>query len=102
MCYQDILEFRKKHAQLKVKLTDGTTKTLLVGIFVDSVHKCKAEIFDQKDISTPTIDVCKFIGDKILIKNGEEFGLQMEKTNDATHSILFPPSPLFVTCICRG
>eukprot|EP00026_Physarum_polycephalum_P001336 Phypoly_transcript_01337.p1 GENE.Phypoly_transcript_01337~~Phypoly_transcript_01337.p1 ORF type:complete len:980 (+),score=177.96 Phypoly_transcript_01337:113-3052(+) len=63
----DILEFRNKRAMLRIKLTDGTTKTL------------------QVNIALPTADVCKFIGDKILIKNGEEFGLQIEKTNDTTH-----------------
>lgn len=35
--------------------------------------------------SIPTIEVCKYIGDKLQIRNGEEFGILFEKFNDTTH-----------------
>src|SRR5689334_5756162 len=67
MTRKDLLEFRKKHDTLKVKLVDGTTKTMLV------------------DLSLSVPDVIEHISKKIGLKNPEEYGLQIEGNEGWLH-----------------
>lgn len=60
----DLVEFRKKHEVIKVKLVDNSVKTLLA------------------DVSVPVTEVVALVGKKIGIKNPEEFGLQPDSGAD--------------------
>jgi len=57
----DTVEYKKRHEPVKVKLVDDSVKTFLV------------------DTSETVSDVMKIIGDKLSLKNVDEFGLQAEK-----------------------
>ena len=56
----DVIEYRKKTSPLKIKLIDNSIKTFLV------------------DNSLPTSEVVGVIGQKMGIKNWEEYGLLLE------------------------
>eukprot|EP01119_Soliformovum_irregulare_P010889 TRINITY_DN2683_c0_g2_i1.p1 TRINITY_DN2683_c0_g2~~TRINITY_DN2683_c0_g2_i1.p1 ORF type:complete len:1576 (+),score=527.56 TRINITY_DN2683_c0_g2_i1:266-4993(+) len=56
----DLVEYRKRHEAIKVKLVDDTTKTFLV------------------DISDTVAGVVSHIGEKMSLRNSEEFSLQVE------------------------
>ena len=54
------MEYRKRHDIIKIKLVDDTTKTMLV------------------DLSTSVNEIVNQIGQKMSIKNAEEFSIQQE------------------------
>lgn len=57
---QDDIHYKKKHRPLKVKLPDGTVKTVLI------------------DDTLAVSDIVKVIGDKMNISSPEEFSLKEE------------------------
>jgi len=57
----DTLEYKKKHETLKIRFMDDTVKTMLV------------------DTTQHVSDVVDYIGKKIGLKDGAEFGIQGEK-----------------------
>lgn len=57
----DILEYKKKHDIIKIRMVDETLKTILI------------------DTSLPAVEVVEFIAKKIGLKNPEEFSLQEEQ-----------------------
>jgi talin len=54
------LFYKKKHQILKIKLMDGTIKTILA------------------DMTSSVADLLQFIGKKIHISSADEYGLQAE------------------------
>ncbi len=60
---QDLVEFRKRHDILKIKLLDGTVKTLLT------------------DTSLTVDEVVVDLAKRIQLKNPEEYSLQIEGAN---------------------
>ncbi len=58
--HQDELEYKKKHRPLKIKLQDGTIKTVLV------------------DDTLSVSEIVMVIGEKLSMNNAEEFSLKTE------------------------
>eukprot|EP01119_Soliformovum_irregulare_P005210 TRINITY_DN1675_c0_g1_i1.p1 TRINITY_DN1675_c0_g1~~TRINITY_DN1675_c0_g1_i1.p1 ORF type:complete len:1447 (-),score=577.25 TRINITY_DN1675_c0_g1_i1:61-4401(-) len=56
----DTVEYRKKHDVIKVGLIDGTLKSMLV------------------DLSAPVSEVIDLVGEKLSLRNPEEFSFQVE------------------------
>jgi hypothetical protein len=78
LCYwtQANLEYKKKHRMMKVKLVDGSVKTLLID--------------DSETIQEIQNVICK----KVQINNPEEYSLRVEGRNESTRT--------FGDCTCFG
>jgi len=57
----DLVEYRKRHEVIKVKLVDETIKAIMI------------------DLSIPVSEVVQVIGNKISVRNADEFSLQAEQ-----------------------
>ncbi len=68
--HQDELEYKKKHRPLKIKLQDGTIKTVLV------------------DDTLSVSEIVMVIGEKLSMNNAEEFSLKTEGKGT------FPTTPI--------
>jgi len=78
------MEYKKKHRVQKVQLMDDTVKAVLI------------------DSSKPVSSIIAMIGEKLGLKNSEEFSLR-SSSNDCTHetinSMEFPLLMALLACL---